>query len=221
MRYKICALSDTHGFHRKVKVPQCDVLIHAGDFTKHGNHIHDVLDFIRWMKEQPAKELILVPGNHDGFFETQRLPDYEKPSNLHILMHDWVELFGGRLKIFGSSWTPEFCNWYFAKSREQLIQDWRRDSKMIVDMYGHPDILVCHGPPKGMLDDVVDGNKIIAVGCEGLAEALPILKPRLALFGHIHEAIGQQVILGTTLCANVSVLDEQYRHVGRIFSIEI
>jgi len=33
---RVACVSDTHGYHRSVNVPECDVLIHAGDFTNVG-----------------------------------------------------------------------------------------------------------------------------------------------------------------------------------------
>jgi predicted phosphodiesterase len=33
---KICAISDTHNQHSELKIPECDILIHAGDFTNNG-----------------------------------------------------------------------------------------------------------------------------------------------------------------------------------------
>lgn len=47
-----------------------------------------------------------------------------------------------------------------------------------------------HGPPAGILDSVVDGT---AVGCESLKARMPVLRPRLHVFGHIHEAHGAAV----------------------------
>ena len=47
-----------------------------------------------------------------------------------------------------------------------------------------------HGPPHGTLDTVLSGEH---VGCEALARTLPTLRPRLHVFGHIHEAHGAVV----------------------------
>ena len=44
-----------------------------------------------------------------------------------------------------------------------------------------------HGPPKGILDRTIYGQE---VGCETLTDRLPALRPRLHLFGHIHEDHG-------------------------------
>ena len=65
------------------------------------------------------------------------------------------------------------------------------------------DILVTHGPPRGVLDRVVSGER---VGSSALADAVARVRPRLHVFGHIHEARGQK---GSSY--NVSVADERYR----------
>jgi len=41
---RIAMVSDTHGRHRDVYVPDADILIHAGDFTHFGK-IKDAEDF--------------------------------------------------------------------------------------------------------------------------------------------------------------------------------
>ncbi|KAJ5920308.1 hypothetical protein N7516_011166 [Penicillium verrucosum] len=51
------------------------------------------------------------------------------------------------------------------------------------------DILLTHGPPVGILDQVPPDMN---VGCEHLLRAARRAKPRLHLFGHIHEGWGAQ-----------------------------
>ena len=50
----IVHISDTHGFHRKVKVPFGQVLIHSGDISNRGEK-YQVEDFIDWFVNQPHK----------------------------------------------------------------------------------------------------------------------------------------------------------------------
>lgn len=218
--WKVASISDTHGAHRKVKIPPCDVFIHAGDFTGRDYSESAAIDFLQWMHEQDAEHKVFVPGNHDKFFSK---PGWEQfvPQDVHVLINDWVEFFGSQLRLYGSAWTPEFGRWYLTKTRAELLADWRRNAPLIVNTYGRPDILVCHGPPKGILDSVVDDQTTIQVGCEGLREALDILKPRLGIFGHIHEAMGQQHLVGRTLCVNSSFMDEYYCPAGKPFLIQI
>ena len=47
-----------------------------------------------------------------------------------------------------------------------------------------------HGPPFGILDETRNGSK---AGCTSLNAYLPSLRPRLHVFGHIHEAHGAEL----------------------------
>lgn len=49
------------------------------------------------------------------------------------------------------------------------------------------EILMTHGPPHGILDTCSDGFQ---AGCEELKEVVERIKPRVHIFGHIHEAYG-------------------------------
>ena len=61
---KIVCLSDTHGLHRQVHIPKCDMIIHAGDYTNVGRHYeHD--DFCRWFAGIKAEYRVCIAGNHD------------------------------------------------------------------------------------------------------------------------------------------------------------
>ena len=53
----------------------------------------------------------------------------------------------------------------------------------------HPaiDIMLTHGPPRGILDKTDRGEE---VGCDHLLRAVMRCKPRLHCFGHIHESWG-------------------------------
>lgn len=53
----------------------------------------------------------------------------------------------------------------------------------------HPaiDIMITHGPPKGILDETDTREK---VGCDHLLRAVTRCRPRLHCFGHIHEGWG-------------------------------
>lgn len=52
------------------------------------------------------------------------------------------------------------------------------------------DILMTHGPPKGILDGCPQGN----VGCRNLLRALRRAKPLMHCFGHIHEGNGVEIV---------------------------
>jgi Icc-related predicted phosphoesterase len=66
------------------------------------------------------------------------------------------------------------------------------------------DILITHGPPKGILDANGKGD---SVGCTRLREVVDEKAPKLHIFGHIHESFGRQVS-GVTTFVNAAAQDE-------------
>lgn len=67
---RIVCISDTHGLHDEVKVPDGDILIHAGDHCNHGRQ-SEVRRFDAWMAKQPHKHKIFIAGNHDWPWQKQ------------------------------------------------------------------------------------------------------------------------------------------------------
>lgn len=61
---RICAISDTHGKWNKLKIPECDILISAGDYSFRGES-HMVKNFHKWLNKQDAGQIISVQGNHE------------------------------------------------------------------------------------------------------------------------------------------------------------
>jgi hypothetical protein len=57
-----CLLLDTHNRHGNLgELPFGDVLLHTGDFSNHGT-LEEVSKFAEWMKQQPHKTKVVVPG---------------------------------------------------------------------------------------------------------------------------------------------------------------
>ncbi|PWY95550.1 hypothetical protein BO94DRAFT_552442 [Aspergillus sclerotioniger CBS 115572] len=104
-------------------------------------------------------------------------------------MHRFV-LRGGRvLRVYASPYTPEFCEWAFGYERgEDRFNSPGVGPVNPVPDYPGVDIMVTHGPPYGILDQVVPGH--VSVGCEHLYRAVKRARPRLHVFGHIHEGHG-------------------------------
>jgi hypothetical protein len=51
---RVVMISDTHNMHRRLEVPDGDILIHAGDFTMYGRSAH-AADFNLWLGELPHR----------------------------------------------------------------------------------------------------------------------------------------------------------------------
>ena len=86
------------------------------------------------------------------------------------------------MKIYGSPQTPSFgMGWAFNKKRDKMHEHWQKIPEDV-------DIIVTHGPPKGILDLSHDrDNQLERCGDEALRKRIIQIKPRLVCFGHIHN----------------------------------
>lgn len=197
---RIVFISDTHEQHDSLKLPDGDVLIHAGDMTSRGELVQ-LEGFIHWCSRQNYKHKVFIAGNHDFFLENAPTDMIKAmlPSNTHYLCNSSIKIKG--INIYGSPVTPYFHNWAFNYHRGEDI---RHFWKMIPS---RTDILITHGAPYGILDKTVRGD---LTGCEDLLAAINRIKPKYHLFGHIHEAYGTCQD-EHTIFINGSVLDEHYQ----------
>lgn len=193
-------LSDTHGKHRLLKnLPVADVIIHAGDISKDGSE-RSCVDFMNWFSKLDYKYKIFIAGNHDFFFESESQKYLEKviPADLIYLNDSAIRIEG--ITIWGSPITPRFFDWAFNRDRgKDINKHW----KIIPS---DTDILITHGPPLGILDRV--GFNGFA-GCEDLLKRVKQIKPKVHVFGHIHDSYGQ-LEMGETTFINASIVDNSY-----------
>jgi len=68
-RIRIVCISDTHGQHAKLSVPDGELLVHAGDFMAFGDRPREIVDFNHWLCKQPHQYKVVIAGNHDLMFE--------------------------------------------------------------------------------------------------------------------------------------------------------
>lgn len=205
---RLVFLSDTHARHHKIPVvPEGDILLHAGDLTNWGS-LADVEHFNGWLGRLPHKHKVVIAGNHDFCFEKDPERAVALLTNAHYLQDQSLELEG--LKLYGSPWQPRFCNLAFNLDRgPKLAAVWDKIPE-------GTDILLTHGPPHGQLDRTRDG---LAVGCEDLARRLLTVRPRVHLFGHIHEGYG--MVRGETTYVNASVCNVHNEPVNAVQILEL
>ena len=202
---KIVCLSDTHNCNEQITVPDGDILIHAGDATIQGSFF-EMRDFAQWFASQPHKIKIFVAGNHDWLFETNNsLARSLLDKSIIYLQDSFVEIAG--LKIYGSPWQPRFFDWAFNLNRgAELAEKWRLIPSDI-------DILITHGPPNGILDEVPRQYFVVNTGCEELRKKVEEIAAfgnlKLHVFGHIHCGYGTDEQFGVKF-ANASNCDESY-----------
>ena len=110
--------------------------------------------------------------------------------------HTFTLESGARFTIYVSPYTPAFEGWAFPYERHEDryngLQQVAPDMTSIATkpIPNNVDIVMTHGPPKGVLDWCPQGN----VGCENLLNAIRRIKPMMHCFGHIHEGHGMEVM---------------------------
>ena len=225
---RLVCISDTHCCHRSIELPEGDILIHTGDVTRGGTY-QQIKDFLEWFSVQPFSHRIWIAGNHDitlqqDFYlrNSRRFHKLHKedPKAIQALVHSYtsvvylqdelVECAG--LRIYGSPWQPTFFDWGFNAARgEDIAQKWAMIPSQV-------DILLTHGPPLGFGDRCHSG---VRAGCADLLHHIMYrIKPKVHVFGHIHEAQGMWHN-GTTQFINAAVCDTryQYAHPPKVYSI--
>ncbi|KAH6687999.1 metallophosphoesterase domain-containing protein [Plectosphaerella plurivora] len=186
---RVVCLSDTHDLIPS-KVPDGDLLIHAGDLTSPGSaaNIQAQLD---WLASLPHAHKVVVAGNHDSYFDpkSRTLADRTFKTKLslkglHYLEHDSVTLdfAGGRqLKIYGS---PDIINCGGSDFAFQYSPDhppWRGS------VPADTDVLVTHMPPRYHLD-------LGTLGCPSLLSEVWRVRPKLHVVGHVHWGAGRRAM---------------------------
>ena len=74
---KLICISDTHGDHAQMQLPDGDVLLHAGDVTAHGSKA-DYADFLEWFAAQPHKHKVFIAGNHRAKVDEVKKPQWQR-----------------------------------------------------------------------------------------------------------------------------------------------
>ena len=203
MSLKVCCVSDLHG--RLPKIPECDVLVIAGDVAPdskwfgrvpvslYAEEQRDWFDtkFREWETSVVKAPFILaIPGNHDWCMtlprglRTQWLIDME------------VTIDGRR--FYGTPWVPQISGEWNFEATPQLRNE------RCQNIPSGLDLLITHAPPFNVLDEAWNGDH---AGCEYILDAVSRTQPEHHVFGHIHEGrrAGFSMMLGTTACHNVAM----------------
>jgi Icc-related predicted phosphoesterase len=183
---KIWHISDTHTYHELLQIPEgIDMVIHSGDCSN------------------PRDPYTNEP-------EVRRFIDWFSSLDIKYnvyLENETYEIEG--IKIFGSPHTPQFGQWAFMKARHKLHRIWQGAIPYDVD------IVIVHGPPKGILDLSYDRNNLMErCGDKSLMNRVMEVKPKLMLCGHIHNCkdivnAGTRKVYGLdTIFSNGSVVTD-------------
>lgn len=232
---KIVAISDTHCAHERLIIPECDVLVVAGDFTWRGRYM-EVVGFAEWIRKQPARHILVVAGNHELTFD-QGHRRYDPSAKAVIAQDpfDRIKYLENRsividgVKFYGTPWTPWFHDWAFNGIESNTVP--YTNNPRLADIYGRIDddtnVLICHGPCYGCADvggaDVGGRNIDERLGSLDLLKRTQQLKQlKLTISGHIHEARGYvRLYPDDKLYTNVASLGRDYETIKPPVVIEL
>eukprot|EP01104_Vermistella_antarctica_P006617 TRINITY_DN17320_c0_g1_i1.p1 TRINITY_DN17320_c0_g1~~TRINITY_DN17320_c0_g1_i1.p1 ORF type:complete len:241 (-),score=21.91 TRINITY_DN17320_c0_g1_i1:192-914(-) len=175
---RLVCISDTHACHRDLVVPDGDVLIHAGDWTRFGRREH-ADDFNDWLGSLPHKHKLVVDGNHEA-----NAPWKDSTASLltnATFLRNTTTVRCG-LRFHGTQFS-----WPVAMVGAGVLTYAARIPSGV-------DVVVAHGPPLGYVDGRGGPGRGGGggCGCADLARHLARTKPQLLVCGHIHGSHGMQ-----------------------------
>ncbi len=184
----ILHLSDTHGWHRRLRdLPEADIIVHSGDFCIAGTE-EEAMDFMEWFCNLPYEHKIFIAGNHDDCLYGSNIEGLD--NNVHYLCNSGIDING--VRFYG---IPMFMQDCLSKKQLTNYSSIPKDT----------DILITHAPPYGILD-YDDG---VNYGSEELLIKMGTVNLKAHLFGHIHSQYGEEVINGIKF-SNGSIIDSSY-----------
>mmetsp|Transcript_33769 Transcript_33769/g.24805 ORF Transcript_33769/g.24805 Transcript_33769/m.24805 type:complete len:296 (+) Transcript_33769:109-996(+) len=142
----------------------------------------------------------------------ESIPEQAERTDIVQYLEDEIYDLPGGLRVYGSPWQPAFCDWAFNVEIPNIKPYWDK-------IPGDVDILITHGPPHGILDA---NNTGFHCGCPELREQMNTqrIRPRLHIFGHIHEGYGVHEQDGIVF-VNASTCTARYNPINPAIVIDL
>jgi Icc-related predicted phosphoesterase len=215
---RVMVISDTHEHSLDgTNMPQVDVLLHTGDLTNFGE-LNALRDCVKMLGTIDAELKLVIAGNHDISLDpTSRVEnmsdeEYAKyhEAALEIMtgpsakaagityLQEGTYTFtlsnGATFKVYASPYTAGSGGWAFPyETFQDRFNDAEQTNQTSIATNSIPsgvDIVMTHGPPHSILDQV-DGQNL---GCPNLLRAVSRTRPLMHCFGHIHEGHGANLV---------------------------
>jgi uncharacterized protein len=190
---KILAVGDVHGDQRLIKKladraekENVDLVILTGDLT----FAEDSTEGIVGPFIQKKKEVLLIPGNHEGVATINSLAEFY-PNTKSIHGYHFIK---NNVGIFGAGGADIGIHTIKGSEIFKLLE---RGNKNVKDL--EKKIMVTHMHPKGTKSEFSGFP-----GSQDIRKAIEKFQPDVALFSHIHEAAGTEDTIGKTRVINVS-----------------
>ena len=228
---KVCAISDMHGI-LDFDIKPCDILCICGDIvplkvqTYHDGTLKWLAKtFVPWCEKQPCEKVFLIAGNHD-WIAMEHPDDWEamfKDTKITYLCDKEVEYVKETdddyqsIRIYGTPWCHQFYNWAFMTSDKELEKIYNKIPYKV-------DILLTHDSPYGTSDVIlqdVPWKNGEHIGCHPLGDAVDAKMPSILFHGHLHSTNHNLEKRGEVNVYNVSIVNEEYKHVYEPLYLEI
>jgi Icc-related predicted phosphoesterase len=159
-----------------------DVVVAAGDFASVHRGLEELIDILAVI-ETPT---VLVPGNNET--DAALRAACRGWSAAQVLHGDGTDIDGVPFFGLGGGVPVTPWEWSFDLTEEEAAER----------LAGCPGgaVLVSHSPPKGY----VDGSRHL--GSEAVLHTIEERQPRLVVSGHIHEAAGEEALVGASRVLN-------------------
>lgn len=188
---RVVAIADTHDNHDAIEIPDGDIFVHAGDWTMFGDK-PKIKVFLDWVEKLPHPIKVIVAGNHElsmdpstPMFADLKMKDLiDKYKSIIYLCDSSVEVKvrRRRLRIWGSPYTLAYNDWAFQYAPGE--RTWQ-------NVPDGTDMVVTHSPPFGVLDTIENcGHR--PGGCKDLRDRVAKIKPKVHIFGHLHDDGGRR-----------------------------
>jgi uncharacterized protein len=184
---QLLAFSDIHRDLRQAgrlaeRARDVDVLVAAGDFASVHRGLEELIDMLVVI-ETPT---VLVPGNNET--DSALREACGGWGAARVLHGEGTEIRGVPFYGLGGGVPVTPWDWSFDLTEEEAAE------RLAACPQGG--VLVVHSPPKGY----VDGKRHL--GSEAILRTIEEKQPRLAVCGHIHEAAGEEALVGAARVIN-------------------
>jgi Icc-related predicted phosphoesterase len=186
VKLKIAAISDTHRMHEDLtldlEATNADILVHAGDADCTDED--STRSFLHWLSRVAdffPEGALFTPGNHDTYFVGRGLDEFEPflSPKVKIVINGEANVRGTRIYLSPFSFLSSPKHNAFTCFYEEALGDiWAQIPRGI-------DVLVTYSPPF----EILAKN----YGSISLKMRVMDIRPRVHIFGHVHEGHGQVV----------------------------
>jgi hypothetical protein len=187
---KLLIFSDIHGDKaalEKLMATEADYYFAAGDLANWGRGLDDLGPIL----QQRGDRMYVIPGNHESEGD---IAGFCRKYGLHDFHGQSMQIAGHTIAGLGYS-NPTPFNTPGEYSEEELAERLAKFSNPPLK------VLICHAPPKNSkLDRAGEGQHF---GSTAVRDFIEKAQPKYFYCGHIHEAAGQQDIIGQSTGWNV------------------